>query len=314
MSNKPLSRTAMLAKGALLAHLMPRLAADAKFDLNPILAGVTAANWLTRKASIVDAIKPKLAADADLGAIHKLMDSLDDEKPAEDTDDPAAEPAADPAADPKADPMDANVIGDADPIAEVMEMLQGKLSDEDLAAVKAKLDGMKMSGDDDGDGDEDESLLDKIRALVAGDKPAQDSPPKVDPVDPPIVQDADTDDKDDKEKPFTKAAMDSAIGRAVKDAEAKTVARMRAAAEAEEAVKPYVGKLATAFDSAESVYKAALETLGVGTAKLHPSAYRAVLEAQPKPAGGVRRMASDEAANADSVATQFPGLAATRVI
>ena len=293
MSNKRLSATAMLAKGALLAHLKPRMAADTKFDLNPILAGVTAKNWLAQKAAILAAIKPQFAADADLSDMHKLMDSLDDEKPAEDDDDvdtamdtPADEtdPVKKPDPDADDDMVDTNVIGDEpDSKAEILAMLQ-------------KCCQMMM------------------------EPAAADAPPAVAPVDADLVAKDGEEDKDDKPDdkakpaPFTKAAMDSAITKAVKEAEAKTVARMRGAAEAEEFIKPYVGKLALSFDSAEGVYKAALETLGVTVKGLHPSAFRAVLEAQPKPANGPRLIASDAAIKAASVDEQFPGLANLRVI
>lgn len=290
MNNKRLSATAMLAKGALLAHLKPRMAADSKFDLNPILAGVTAKNWLAQKATILEAIKPRLAADADLAAMHELMDSLDDEQPDAADDDmdaamdaPVAEvdPADPAAAKPDADQPDTNVIGDEpDSKAEVL------------------------------------ALLDKLRVLLAGQPAAADAPPPVDPTDADLVatDDDPKDDADGKAKPFTKAAMDAAISKAVKLAEVKVVARMRGTADAEEFVKPYVGKLALSFDSAEGVYKAALETLGVSVKGLHPSAFRAVLEVQPKPANSPRIIATDSASKAALLDAQFPGLAAMRVI
>lgn len=85
-----------------------------------------------------------------------------------------------------------------------------------------------------------------------------------------------------------KKAMDKAIklacDAAAKDAEHKTIARMRAISEAEEFVKPYVGKL-VAKDSAEAVYKAALDVMKINVKDVHPSAYQAILAAQPKPGG-----------------------------
>ena len=79
-------------------------------------------------------------------------------------------------------------------------------------------------------------------------------------------------------------AMDERIQEAV----TKERIRIQGVAEAERFVKPWVGELPIAMDSAESVYKKALTMQGVkGLDKIHPSAYRALLEAQPKP--GVRR-------------------------
>jgi hypothetical protein len=92
-----------------------------------------------------------------------------------------------------------------------------------------------------------------------------------------------------------KPAMDAAIATAVKNAENATVKRMHAIAQAEEIIKPYVGKLAVAMDSAEGVYKAALETLGVEITGVHPSAFKAVLLAQQKPGGRAQMIAKDGA-------------------
>lgn len=83
---RPLSKLAMLVKGALLVTLpASKLAQDAKLDLDKILQGVNTANWKTKKEGIVAAIKPKLAADADLGSVIELLDKLDGEAPAEET-------------------------------------------------------------------------------------------------------------------------------------------------------------------------------------------------------------------------------------
>jgi hypothetical protein len=251
MSNKPLSRKAALAKGALLA-LKPKLAADAKLELNPILAGITASNWLTKKAGIVAAIKPKLAADADLDGLINLIDSLDSADDNVGLDDEPAEMADVPAA-------------DAGPVDEILEMLRGKISDDDMSAVEGLLRGLKLAGD------EEEK---------PADKPAEDTPPPTPGTPaPPATSDTPAQDEDMVSKP----AMDAAIKTAVARAESAAVNRMRGIADAEKAVQPWVGVLTIAADSAETVYKTALETMGVDVAGVHPSAYRAILQAQPKP-------------------------------
>ena len=116
---------------------------------------------------------------------------------------------------------------------------------------------------------------------------------------------------------MNKAAMDAAIKLAVdaasKAAEEKTIARMRGVQAAEEAVKPFVGKLAIAADSAEGVYKAALEVMGVKTEGIHASAYKAILEAQPKPGAAKPRIASDSA-RPQGFADRFPSAAALRKV
>jgi hypothetical protein len=97
--------------------------------------------------------------------------------------------------------------------------------------------------------------------------------------------------------------MDAAIAKAV------TKVRQEAseAAEAREIVRPWVGNLPVALDSGAAVYKAALDTLGVKTEGVHPSAYRAILAAQPKPGTSGHRIAQD-AAPAQGFAARFPGL------
>lgn len=99
-----------------------------------------------------------------------------------------------------------------------------------------------------------------------------------------------------------KTAMDAAIKAAVKVAETRTIARLNAIRAAETFVRPWVGAMSIAQDSADGVYKRALETLGVGGLdKVHPSAYRAILEVHPKPGDRVsqayRPVAMDSAAS-----------------
>ena len=90
-----------------------------------------------------------------------------------------------------------------------------------------------------------------------------------------------------KPEMVSKKAMDAAIAAAVAGTEKKaTQAALKLAndiAIARETVEDYVGKLSptVAFDSAEQVYEKALAMKGVKTEGIHPSAFKAVLEAQP---------------------------------
>jgi 8-oxo-dGTP pyrophosphatase MutT (NUDIX family) len=271
-----LSKKAVLAKGALLAYLAPKMAADAAatFSLDAILADVKRKNWLEKKPGIIAAIKPHLAQDADLQDVVALLDKLDGETP--DNDNMGADEP-----DPKCE--------------QILAMLRGKISDEDLAQVQAALSA-------------------PAAAAAAADEPTQTSGaananPKDD-TNKAAVPGA----NDDKDEKVDKAAMDKAIKLAVdaarkdaaKEAETSTIARLRGIQEAEEAVKPYVGKLA-AMDSADAVYKAALEILKVDVKGVHPSAYRHILAAQSKPNEPKPHLASDSAVTASSdVAECFP--------
>lgn len=86
---KTASRQALLATGALHVYLRPKLAADAKIDLAPVVAGVTGANWATERGNIkgrlATATAGKLAQDATLEDVTAMLDHLDkveDDEPA----------------------------------------------------------------------------------------------------------------------------------------------------------------------------------------------------------------------------------------
>ena len=255
---RPLSKKAMLVKGALMAVLpASKLAMDAKLDLDKILQGVNTSNWKAKKPGIVEAIKPQLAQDADLGSVIELLDKLDGEAP-----------------------VDEAVPGTpADPEVPATDMH----SEEDEEALFAQL----------------KELLAKLQGAGGSPPAAEDEEGEGNP-----FEKKDDDEEDDK---VSKPAMDAALKANAKQVEADTIARMRAITAAEEAVKPYVGALAIALDSAEEVYKAALTVLGVDVKGVHPSAYRHILEAQPK-AGTKQPILAHDSASLVGVSEMFPNL------
>ncbi len=282
MKSKPLSRRATLAKGALLGLTKPMLAADSKLNLDALLADVTDANWKQKKPALIHAIRPKLAADADVGALVQLLDAIDDD----------GEEGGMP--DKMADKIDGAQAADdledgdgADPCEEILSMLRGKLSDEDLAAVEAKMrEAMPKAA-----GAADEPAMPKAGMPPMGAMKPMEKP-------------------DDK----MGGAMDAAtVQTMIQKATAEARKQLIDAAAARETVRPYVGQVSVALDSAEAVFKAALDMLGVKVeAGVHPSAYRHILEAQPKQGSLPRaRVAMDSTPSAD-FATRFPGLAAIK--
>lgn len=269
ISVSKLSKKAVMAKGALLAFLKPKMAADAApVDLDAILAGVKRKNWLVKKPGIVSAIKPHLAQDADLADVVELLDKLDGENP--DNDDVTMDEP-----DPKCE--------------EILAMLRGKISDEDLAQIQAKLSAPAAAAP---------QATDEPPAAPA----AQDEPPQT-----PGAANANP--GGENKDMVSKGAMDKAIKLATdaasKAAEKATIARFRGIQSAEEEVKPYVGKL-VAQDSAEGVYKAALDILKIDIKDVHPSAYRAILLAQPKETPKPTRIAQDSS-ETSAVLDAFPG-------
>ncbi|MBZ9727533.1 DUF2213 domain-containing protein [Mesorhizobium sp. CO1-1-11] len=215
-----LSRMASVAHGAILAHVMPKLAADQKIDLRPVLADITAKNFKAKRPAIIEAVgkatKGNLAADAKLDDIEALLVALDGVEVKEANDE----------------------------------------EDEDDEEAK------KKKAEDDAVEEEDKKK-----------KAAEDA-----------EKDDDDDDKVDKKAMDTAiaAAVSAAVDRAKREAREES-AQVRAA---EEAVRPYIGKLAMAHDSADAVYCTALTSLGVNVDGVHPSALPAILKAQPLPGAG----------------------------
>jgi hypothetical protein len=83
-----------------------------------------------------------------------------------------------------------------------------------------------------------------------------------------------------------KAAMDAAIAKATKiakdEAVRETTKKLRDIADAEKIVKPYIGEV-QAQDSAEAIYRLALDHAGIDVEGVHPSAFKAMVQMLPKP-------------------------------
>lgn len=294
MSDKPvvLSRTATRFHAALLAHLGPKLAQDAKLDLVPILQKVTrktlmAADGKSFKkdalANIVklakDAADPLLAPEAKAAGgvgpddvIIKLLDMVGPPPAGEAPDMDEAPPAA---AAPATDPNGAVPAGGG---------LAGFLKDCGLDEAKIA-EALKLAGGGAKDGDDPDKDKD----------PAKDEEPMV-----------------------TQKAMDAAISAAVTKASADTETRVlksqRALAEAREFVRPWVGEVSLALDTAEAVLRATATRLGVKADSLHVDALRPIIEAQPKP--GERKAPTTPAmdsATASDFSKRFPHAANIRI-
>lgn len=271
-----LSRMAIAARGALMVALPPVLAADAEINLDTLLSGVTKKNYAERKPGILALIKPKMAADATLDDVIKLMDTLDKAEGVEDEAPVIDEPPA------------------------------------NDGGMQAACDMFRAKGATDEE-------VDQMKALFG--KKAGDMNPAIKPGG---MDEDDEDDEDEKKEKVSKGAMDKALkaasAQAAKDiklaadtAEKNTVTRLNGIAEARDFVHPYVGKLTMSFDSAEGVYRAALDVLKIEHKEIHPSALHHIVAAQPKPGDRpVTRLAQDSASK--DFATRYPGVAAVRVI
>lgn len=176
----------------------------------------------------------------------------------------------------------------------LMERLKEKLSAEDYKALDELMAGKAN--------DEEEEAAKKRaedEAEEEAKKKAEDEAAEAE-----AKQKAEDEEAEEKKKEEAKEAMDSAMKAAISN-ERKHQADIR---DAERFVRPWVGDLAVAFDSAADVYKAAIEMNGRSVKDVHPSAYRTILEMIPKP-GQQRiptpRMAMDSA-KSNGFAERFP--------
>ncbi|MBD9417651.1 DUF2213 domain-containing protein [Achromobacter sp. ACM04] len=108
--------------------------------------------------------------------------------------------------------------------------------------------------------------------------------------------------------PVTKQAMDAALAKATKAGEEGAISRMTAIRTAEQECRPILGEI-VAQDSAEAVYKMALDAKGIDLTDTPPAAYRAMVKmalAQDQ-APQTPRVAMDSAAQ-KSFRDRFPNI------
>jgi hypothetical protein len=195
-------------------------------------------------------------------------------------------------------------------VVAIIEALDPVAADPVTQADDMPADPMAAATDDDGVAALKEQLAALAAKIEALGKPA-------------AAQDESDEEKAKKEaemKEKDKQAMDAAIklasdatlATAIKQAKEETLKQARETREAEAFVRPYVGDLAIACDSAEAVYKAALDTLNVKVEGVPPAAYKHILAAQQKPGEQRRAHVALDAAPAADFAARFPGLSTIR--
>lgn len=114
------------------------------------------------------------------------------------------------------------------------------------------------------------------------------------------------DDEDDEEDDkVSKTAMDSAIRLAADSATKKAAENFRKIREAEQVVRPLIGDV-VAMDSAEDVYRTALEQSGVDIAGVHPSAYPAMVKMAISQKENSRPVIAQDSASVSEFEKAFP--------
>ena len=180
--------------------------------------------------------------------------------------------------------------------AGILAAIKPKLAtDADLEGLVNLLD--TLDGESDGEesdddepiatdepGDPLQEILALLKQLVAGKTAEDEFPPEKEKI---------------VEKEPDKKAMDAAL----KAVEQATVERMNAIREAERIVRPHIGELATAMDSAAAVFKLALDAAKIDLAGVPESAYGAMIKMLPPPGGAPKvHVAMDSGVSAEITA------------
>lgn len=276
-----LSRKGLYLAAGVAALMAPRMAQDAKLDTDAIFAGVTNTNLPQKKPGILAALRAiPLANDQKVDDVLLAFDKMEKEEVPEGAD---------------ADPNSGLPLNKAE--------MDKKAKDEFEAGEKKKADDKKASDKKARDAafadfkkGKDEktcAALDEMMSRLDGmDGESERANENESGKEKGGGEDA---------KGMDKKAMDEAIAAS----ETRIRGEMKAIAEAREFVEPWVGKVGLAFDSADEVYKTALDGLKVDITGVHSSALKAVLAAQPKPGSqtGTRELAMDAALDVDESST-----------
>lgn len=126
-----------------------------------------------------------------------------------------------------------------------------------------------------------------------------------------VAEDEDDEEENDDKKAMDSAAFDAAISKAKSDAESATIKRLNAIRQAEKDVHPIIGEVA-AMDSADAVYKLALDHLNIDVTGVHPSAYPSLIKLAT--AKAEKPKLAHDAAAASDFATMFPTAAKLKSI
>ena len=116
----------------------------------------------------------------------------------------------------------------------------------------------------------------------------------------------DEDDEDDKkDDKVSKTAMDSAIRLAADSATKRAAENFRKVREAEQAVRPLIGDV-VAMDSADDVYRTALEQAGVDIEGVHPSAFPKMVKMAIEQQNNKRPVIAQDSASHSEFEKAFP--------
>ena len=278
-ANMKASGKTVAVRAALRAVLRPMMAADSALDINALVGKVTGKTIKQDATRIAKAIKAKgIAMDED--TIKQTVEEAAKDESEEEAH--AKEVLGGEKANRELDKEREEGEDGTDPedgyiIDRIVKVLEGAGVPADvIEAVRTA--GKKPN--------EDESEEEKHRREVEGGEKANREL-----------------DKERPDREGEKKAMDAAI----RNAEMRAVERFNAIRRAEKEVAPIIGEVA-AMDSADSIYKMALDAMGVDVHGVPASAYGALVRELSKAKAASPRIAQDAAAAAGDFFDQFPNL------
>lgn len=298
MSKKFASMKASVAAGAVRAYLQPHLAMDSALNVGAAMRAFEAKKFGEGKTKFLTALKKvlpgKLAQDADLAGVvsgvEKIMNAIEgdpatsDEVPAE----------GDPAMADEADAMDGGL--DA-----IKAYLKEKGVPDDIIA------GMP-TGETEVEPEAKEVVAPEKKEVVAKDGPVDDMEARLAAggKENALAKDNVINGNKEDEK-VSVGAMDAALQKVRTD----TIAQMNAVQAARKHVRPIVGELDMAFDSAEGVYRHAFKMHGkeVPKAVTGEAALKAMWDLLPAPGRRAEPAVAMDSASVKSFAERFPNAA-----
>lgn len=182
------------------------------------------------------------------------------------------------------------LAADAD-LKEVEEKVKDKLDEED---EKREEDDLKKKAE------REREEAEKLKKETSDDEDDEDSDDKK--KKPAEDEDDEDDKKDDK---VSKTAMDSAIRLAADSATKRAAENFRKVREAEQAVRPLIGDV-VAMDSADDVYRTALEQAGVDIEGVHPSAFPKMVKMAIEQQNNKRPVIAQDSASHSEFEKAFP--------
>ena len=312
------------------AAINPLLAMDAKVNFGPIFKGLTTKNFKERRPTILTGLKKAVAGktiakDASLEHVANFLDTFEHTPSAEKSwDESVSEPqhkAMEAAANGSSNLGIPKKVGkefsEADKGKTFGDMIKdwasakdwsGGMSDDDVEALKKMhTDAMPkaLDGEEDIEIEQGEDAEEEEEEAEDGDLEEEEEAEDEDNEDPiPPAKKAAKDKaakdkaaKDRKNAKDRKGAMDKRpitqdeLNKALASAQATERKAARATAEAREFVRPYVGAVSMAMDTADQILRAAAKAMNIEDAEtVHPSALKQLI----KMAGQTRTIAQDQ--------------------